>query len=81
MQQEAIRYGEVPPEPLPPDTPLLVVPAGLVRILDRDPKLSRIPKKDARAWATDARALRPTFAALRRASRPGRGLTEDLTLS
>jgi len=49
---------------LPAETPLCVVPAGLVRILDRDLKLAGIPKKDSRGWTIDVHALRHTFGTL-----------------
>ena len=40
--------GEEAPETLFAETLLFVVPAGLVRILDRDLKLAGISKKDSR---------------------------------
>ena len=64
MQKEAIRRGHDVPATLPVETPLFVVPAGLVRILDRDLKLAGIPKKDSRGWTIDVHALRHTFGTL-----------------
>ncbi len=49
---------------LPPDTPLFTVPAGLVRILDRDLKLAGIPKRDERGRTVDVHAMRTTFGTL-----------------
>jgi len=63
-QKEAIRRGEDVPVDLPADAPLFIVPAGLVRILDRDLKLAGIPKKDSRGWTIDVHALRHTFGTL-----------------
>jgi integrase len=88
-QREAIRLGEAPPEALPSDTPVFTVPAGLVRILDRDLKLAGIPKKDARGWAVDVHALRHTFGTLlskgnvapRTAQAAMRHSTLDLTMN
>ena len=48
-------------EPLPADSPLFYVPAGLRRILDRDLKAAGIPKKDDRGRTIDVHALRHTF--------------------
>jgi integrase len=48
---------------LPPaDAPLFDVPAGLVRILDRDLAAAGIPKRDDRGRTVDVHALRHTFA-------------------
>ena len=48
---------------LPPaDVPLFDVPAGLVRILDRDLAAAGIPKHDDRGRSVDVHALRHTFA-------------------
>ena len=63
-QREALRRRQPPPQVLPPDAPLFVVPAGLVRILDRDLRLADIPKKDARGWTIDVHAMRHTFGTL-----------------
>jgi hypothetical protein len=62
---------------LPPDTPLFTVPAGLVRILDRDlvaagiahrvevaPGKWKIDKRDERGRTVDVHALRHTFGTL-----------------
>ncbi len=49
---------------LPPDTPLFTVPAGLVRILDRDLKAAGIPKRDERGRTVDVHAMRHTFGTL-----------------
>ena len=40
------------------------MPAGLVRILDRDLKLAGIPKTDSRGWTVDVHGLRHTFGTL-----------------
>jgi integrase len=42
--------------------PLLYVPTGLVRILDRDLRAAGIPKRDDRGRTVDVHALRHTFA-------------------
>jgi len=44
------------------DAPLFNVPAGLVRILDRDLAAAGIPKRDDRGRTVDVHALRHTFA-------------------
>ncbi len=49
---------------LPLDTPLFTVPAGLVRILDRDLDAAGIPKRDERGWTIDVHALRHSFGTL-----------------
>jgi len=49
---------------LPPDTRLFTVPAGLVRILDRDLKAAGIAKRDDRGWTVDVHALRHSFGTL-----------------
>lgn len=46
----------------PADEPLFDVPAGLVRILDRDLAAAGIPKRDDRGFTVDVHALRHTFA-------------------
>ena len=53
-----------PPTELPADTPLFNVPAGLVRILDRDLKLAGITKRDERGRTVDIHGLRMTFGTL-----------------
>ena len=49
---------------LPLDTPVFIVPAGLVRILDRDLLLAGISKRDERGRTVDVHALRHTFGTL-----------------
>ena len=44
--------------------PLFTVPAGLVRILDRDLKLAGIDKRDERGRTLDVHALRHSFGTL-----------------
>ena len=46
---------------LPADSPLFTVPAGLIRILDRDLAAAGIPKTDDRGRTVDVHALRHTF--------------------
>jgi integrase len=58
-----VPLSELPTE-LPADTPLFYVPAGLVRILDRDLKLAGIPKRDKRGRTVDIHGLRMTFGTL-----------------
>ena len=50
-----------PRRPWPPSTPIFNVPAGLLRILDRDLKLTGIPKTDDRGRTVDIHAMRHTF--------------------
>jgi integrase len=45
-----------------PDARLFTVPAGLVRILDRDLAAAGIPKRDDRGRTVDVHAMRHTFA-------------------
>src|SRR5262245_4919797 len=52
------------PETLPAATPLFRIPAGLVRILDRDLKSAGIAKRDERGRTLDVHALRTTFGTL-----------------
>ncbi len=74
---------------LPADTPLFTVPAGLVRILDRDLRLAGIPKRDERGRTVDVHALRTTFGTLlskagvapRTAQAAMRHSTIDLTMN
>jgi integrase len=61
MQTAARGTGEPIPMRLPPNTPLFGVPAGLVRILDRDLKAAGIPKRDDRGRTVDVHAMRTTF--------------------
>jgi integrase len=48
----------------PVETPLFTVPSGLIRILDRDLKAARIPKRDERGRTIDVHALRHSFGTL-----------------
>ena len=74
---------------LPADTPLFTVPAGLVRILDRDLLLAGIPKVDERGRTVDVHALRFSFCSLmskggvapRTAQAAMRHSTIDLTMN
>jgi len=74
---------------LPADTPVFTVPAGLVRILDRDLRLAGIPKRDDRGRTVDVHALRHTFGTLlskggvapRTAQAAMRHSTIDLTMN
>ena len=74
---------------LPPDTSIFTVPAGLVRILDRDLRLAGIPKRDERGRTVDVHALRHTFGTLlskggvapRTAQAAMRHSTIDLTMN
>jgi len=52
------------PNKLPSDTPLFNVPAGLVRILDRDLEVAGIPKRDDLGRTIDVHALRHSFGTL-----------------
>lgn len=60
----ALRFQRDAQAPLPLDTPLFTVPAGLVRILDRDLVAAGIPKRDERGWTIDVHALRHSFGTL-----------------
>jgi hypothetical protein len=64
FQADCRRRGEPIPARLPGDTPVFEVPAGLVRIFDRDLKLAGIPKRDERGRTLDVHALRTTFGTL-----------------
>jgi integrase len=64
LQTEARRRGEPIPTTLPADALVFNVPAGLVRIFDRDLKLAGIPKRDDRKRTLDVHALRTTFGTL-----------------
>ncbi len=64
LQDEARRQGKPIPVRLPSDTPVFNVPAGLLRILDRDLKAAGIPKRDERGRTLDVHALRTTFGTL-----------------
>ena len=63
-QAEARLNGEPVPGRLPGDTKLFTVPAGLVRILDRDLRAAGIPKFDDRGRSIDVHTLRHTFGTL-----------------
>jgi integrase len=52
------------PYGLPADTLVFDVPAGLVRILDRDLRAAGIPKRDERGRTVDVHAMRTTFGTL-----------------
>ncbi len=64
LQADARRRGEPIPARLPADAPLFDVPAGLVRIFDRDLDAAGIPKRDDRGRTLDVHALRTTFGTL-----------------
>ena len=64
LQTDACRTWAPIPAKLPADTPVFTVPAGLVRILDRDLKAAKIPKRDERGRTLDVHALRTTFGTL-----------------
>ena len=74
---------------LPADAPLFNVPAGLVRILDRDLQLAGISKVDERGRTVDVHAFRHTFGTLlskngvtpRTAQAAMRHSTIDLTMN
>ena len=60
--REAARAKGLPlPARLPDGTPLLHVPADLVRAFDRDLRAAGIPKRDDRGRVLDVHALRHTF--------------------
>lgn len=63
-QAKARDAGEPIPAFLPVDEPLFTVPAGLLRIFDRDLKMAKIPKTDERGRTLDVHALRTTLATL-----------------
>ena len=62
VRSEPFRIGVAISAQLPASTPLLNVPTGLVRILDRDLKAANILKRDDRGHVVDVHALRYTFA-------------------
>ena len=64
LQAEALRRGEPIPARLPADSLVFTVPAGLVRIFDRDLRAAGIPKRDERGRTLDVHALRTTFGTL-----------------
>jgi hypothetical protein len=63
-QAKARESGQPIPLRLSGDTSLFVVPAGLVRILDRDLRAAGIPKRDDRGRTVDVHAMRTTFGTL-----------------
>jgi len=77
------------PVKLPADALLFTVPAGLLRILDRDLKAAGIPKRDERGRTVDVHAMRHTFGTLlskggvapRTAQAAMRHSTIDLTMN
>jgi integrase len=64
LQSDARGLGEPVPSTLPADAPMFTISAGLVRILDRDLRLAKIPKRDERGRTLDVHALRTTFGTL-----------------
>ena len=85
----ARQRGEPIPSHLPADTKVFRVPDKLVRILDRDLKLTGVPKIDDRGWSIDVHTLRHSFgmllikggAATRTAQAAMRHSTIDLTMN
>ena len=77
------------PAKLPADARLFSVPAGLLRILDRDLRAAGIPKRDERGRTVDVHAMRTTFGTLlskggvapRTAQAAMRHSTIDLTMN
>ncbi|MDB5310437.1 MAG: hypothetical protein JWO38_4639, partial [Gemmataceae bacterium] len=63
-QTTARERDDLIPVRLPADTLVFEVPAGLVRILDRDLKAASIPKRDDRGRTVDVHAMRTTFGTL-----------------
>ncbi len=74
---------------LPPNTLVFDVPAGLLRILNRDLRAAGIPKRDERGRTVDVHAMRTTFGTLlsaagvypRTAQAAMRHSTIDLTMN
>ncbi len=64
LRAEAMQRGEPIPARLPAEMPLFNVPAGLLRILNRDLKAAGISKVDERGRTLDIHALRMTFGTL-----------------
>ena len=64
LQNDARWKGEPIPVRLPADLPLFNIPAGLLRILNRDLRLAGIAKRDDRGRTLDVHALRTTFGTL-----------------
>jgi len=61
LREEARQSGRPIPVRLPASIPVLNVPSGLTRILDRDLAAAGIPKRDERNRVVDVHALRVTF--------------------
>ena len=88
-RKEAILRGEEPPEALAPETPVFTVPAGLMRMLDRNLAPAGIAEKDPCGWTVDVHALRHTFGTLlsdgnfapRTAQAAMRHCSRDLTMN
>ena len=88
VQSVAEACDEPVPDRLPMDARVFRVPAGLVRILDRDLAVAGIPKRDDRGRVMDVHAQRHTFGThLSRAGVPARATqaamrhsTLDLTM-
>ena len=64
VRSEARAAGEPTPARLRPDTPLLDVPTGLVRILNRDMVAAGIVKRDERGRSFDVHGFRHVFNSL-----------------
>jgi integrase len=64
LQAEARQAGAPIPVRLPADTPVFDVPDKLCKILNRDLRLAKIPKRDDRGRTLDVHALRHTFGTL-----------------
>ncbi len=62
-QRQTIRLDEKT-NAADPGEPLFTVPAGLVRILDRDLIAAEIPKVDERGYSVDVHAMRHSFGSL-----------------
>ncbi len=60
-REEARKNGKAIPARLPASTPLIYVPSGLARILNRDLAAADIPKRDERNRVVDVHAMRVTF--------------------
>ena len=64
LQARAENAGEPIPLRVPGKIPVFIVPAGLLRILDRDLRAAGIPKRDDRGRTVDVHAMRTTFGTL-----------------
>jgi integrase len=64
FQVDTRAKGDLIPLRLPANTPLFNVPAGLLRILNRDAAVAGIPKRDERGRAVCLHGLRHTFGSL-----------------